>query len=404
MAGDVSSVWQANKNGLLEDDDSRMADAHETKVGNEKQSRVSAVLFHDSLRSIWNCDTVVGFSMNRTMFRNSRNLTTSFRSATLIVLVMGAFGCDQANESPAIETANESATNAVTPRWGQAETPELRLVQHGRQSAQDYLKATFARYRNARSYHDRGRVRLSVVDGGKSMVRTAPMSIWMDQTDVDLVAYDVRITIERSVLLAWVVDPASDNMDSQVMQVSLPLSRGRPSLEPVLADPILAGRLAAGLAGPPPQLEWLFANDPMSGLFVADHQFRFLADDRIDKRLCRCVQVSVLENNQTAEFRFYIDAAQGIIRRIDLPTTTIPGSDGKPMNADIRIELPDASFQPPKRRSLRNGFPQSPTYVGRFVPVPLPPPSNAADVPPQLRDAWDEQVQQYQSELQKASR
>ena len=296
------------------------------------------------------------------------------------------------------------ATDSGMQRSGQVESVEVRLVQRRGQSAEEFLQATFTRYRNAKSYHDRGQVRLSVDDGGKSIVRTAPMSIWLDQTDIDLVAYDVRITIERSILLAWMVDPASDNLDSQVMRVSLPLSRGRPSLKPVLADPILAGRLAAGLAGPPPQLEWLFANDPMSGLFRSDHQFRFLADDRIDNRLCRCVRVSVLENNQSAEFRFYIDASQGVIRRIDLPATTIPGGDGAPMKANIRIELRDASFQPPKRRSLRNGFPESPKYVGRFVAVPLPPPSKAADVPSQLRDAWDEQVQQYRSELRKARR
>ncbi|KAA1262481.1 hypothetical protein LF1_50460 [Rubripirellula obstinata] len=268
--------------------------------------------------------------------------------------------------------------------------------------AQQFLKTVFAGYRAAMSYHDRGRVRLTTTENGKRIERVAPMSMWMQSTDVDLVAYDVRITIENSIMEAWVSDPASDDMDSQVLHIPLPLRRGRPSLDAALTDPILAGRLGSGMAGPPPQLEWLFAKDPMARLFRGDHQFRFLADQRIDDRLCRCVQVLVPEDRTRSEYRFYIDAQDNLVRQVDLPPITLPDGQGKTKQATIRIELSAASFRPPSRRRVRNGFPKSPQKVKRFVPVPLPPPSRSNEVPAELLDQWKAQVRDYQAELQQA--
>lgn len=271
-------------------------------------------------------------------------------------------------------------------------------------SAEKYLEMVFAGYRKATSYHDRGRVRLTTTENGKRIERIAPMSMWMQSTDVDLVAYDVRITIEKSIMQAWVSDPISDDMDSQVLHIPLPLRRGRPSLDAALTDPILAGRLGAGMAGPSPQLEWLFAKDPMSGLFRGGHQFQFLADQRIDDRLCRCVRVLVPEdgvrqNRTRSEYRFYIDAKDNLVRQVDLPSITLPDEQGKTKQATIIIELSAASFRPPSRRRVRNGFPKSPKRVKRFVPVPLPPPSRSSDVPAELREAWDDQVRKYQAAL-----
>ena len=274
-------------------------------------------------------------------------------------------------------------------------------------TAEDFLVAVFAKYRTAESYHDRGRVRLMTSENGKKIERVAPMSMWMQSTDVDLVAYDVRVTIENSTMQAWVADPVSDDMDSQVLHIPLPLRRGRPSLDAALRDPILAARLGAGMAGPPPQLDWLFADDPMSGLFRGDHQFQFLADQRIDDRLCRCIRVIVpesLSRNQQnrSEYRFYIDAENYLVRQVDLPTIGLQDGQGKLNPVTIRIELSKASFQPPTRRRVRNGFPKSPQKVKTFVPVPLPPPSKPASVPDELREQWNEQVSQYQTALRKA--
>jgi hypothetical protein len=269
-------------------------------------------------------------------------------------------------------------------------------------TAKEFLHAVFVRYQTATSYHDRGRVRLTTSEDGKRVERTAPMSMWLERTDVDLVAYDVRITIEESILQAWVVDPASDNLDSQVLHVPLPLRRGRPSLAAALSDPILASRLGSGLAGPPPQLEWLFAPEPMPGLFRGDHEFQFLADQRIDERLCRCIRVIVLDDQTPSEYRFYVDAENDLVRQVDLPSVSIPDAQGHPRQAAISIELSSASFAPPSRRRLRNGFPKSPIQVKRFVPVPLPPPSESSRVPSELRQAWDEQVKQYRAAIDAA--
>ncbi len=238
-------------------------------------------------------------------------------------------------------------------------------------SPQAYLAAVFSRYRNAASYHDRGVVQILYRDGDREQRQLAPVRVWFDHQHLFVEVYDVRLWSDGRSLTGWISDEASKNFDSQVLR--RPVTGGRPSLETLLSDPILAERITAGLAGPPPQLEWLFAREPMKRLFAGSHRFEFGPSHSVDGRLCRSVRV--VADRET--YQFWIDQQAGVIRRVDLPPVAAPPSPGQPIQVmPLSLELIGASFNTPQSDPGMQGLPEHPRYVKRLVPLPpLEPPS-----------------------------
>jgi hypothetical protein len=236
-------------------------------------------------------------------------------------------------------------------------------------SPRQYLEAVFARYRNATSYHDRGVVKLEYRVGNSKESKIAPMHVWLDRNQVYVEAYDVRLWSDAKFLTAWVSDPQSSDFDSQVVRV--PSLAGRPTLKALLADPILAERIAAGLAGPPPQLDWLFAKQPMNQLFQPEHQFEFGQARSIDGRLCRGVRVTAGPDL----YQFWVDESIGAIREVQLPAIIAPPAPGQPpQTMSLSLVLTDPSFDAPKWEPDIKPLTESPVYVRRFVPLPPPQP------------------------------
>ncbi|TWT54159.1 hypothetical protein Pla22_17940 [Rubripirellula amarantea] len=281
------------------------------------------------------------------------------------------------------ETPVTSETPGTPRLSGEVTTASYRVG-----DAEEFLQAVFFRYRGATSYHDRGRVRLTQVQDRKPVTRTAPMRIWLDRSELDLAVYDVRIAVESSRVMAWIIDESTQDFDSQVF---LGTSKAeRPQLSQALADPILAERISAGLAGPPPQVEWLFAAEPMKSLFDSPYQFRFLNDKTVQRRLCRCVEVS----DGRDSYRFWVDPRASLIREVNLPPIVVPDPQtGQPQSLSIAIELVDASFDRPTQREPRDSFPKTPRYVSEFVPLPPPSPPQSWGRPAPRFDVTDSRGQ-----------
>ncbi len=282
---------------------------------------------------------------------------------SLLCILLAAFlsvvaaGCGRSPESAdsTVETSTTASVQTASYRQG---------------SPKELLAAVFARYRAAASYRDDGRAQISYRNGDVTETRAAPMRVWFDRNELYLSTYDVRLTSDPESLTAWIADPSSDNFDSQVIKAA-PI-RGRPTTPALLSDPILAGRVTAGLAGPPPQLEWLFSPDPMRQLFQGDHQFEFGSTRIIEARQCRCVTVDA----EGQRFQFWIDDRASIIRRVDLPPIFAPLSPGmSPQPISLSIDLVGASFDAPDRAPKIEHLPQSPKLLTRFVPLPPPRPS-----------------------------
>ena len=248
-----------------------------------------------------------------------------------------------------------------------------RSVSHS--SPRELLASIFSRYRNAASYHDRGVVRLSYESGGREESRVAPMNVWLNQNQLYVNAYDVHLLSDAGSLTAWVLDGASRDFDSQVLRVET--KSQRPTIDALFPDPLLADRIAAGLAGPPPQLEWLFAREPMKLLFHGDHQFEFGPSKMVDRRLCRSIHVHA-ENEL---YVFWVDETAGIVRRVNLPPVVANPNVGEEIQTmSLSLELNDASFDVPRYDPDIKPLPPNPRYVRQFTP-----PETLSDAPTQNR-------------------
>lgn len=262
----------------------------------------------------------------------------------LMLLVAMSGGCGDRSVSPGEEAS-------------------VRPASYQEGSAEDLLASVFTRYRNAASYHDSAIVRMSYQADGRLENVTAPLRVWLNQRQLYVEAYDVRLWSDDEALTAWMNDPASRDYDSQVLR--LPPIGMRPDLQGLLADPILDARYRDGIAGPAPQLDWLFSPTPMQRLFEGDHEIRFGKERSIERRPCVAVEVNAAGDR----FRFWIDSRAGLIRRVDLPpvTSTIKG---QPRQVSLHLELIDASFDEPRTGPDMEALPVRPNFVRAFVALP----------------------------------
>lgn len=245
-----------------------------------------------------------------------------------------------------------------------------------------FLGQVFARYRTATSYQDRAVASLAYTSGGKTETKSAPLNVWFDQDQLYVQAYDVQIFSDSKGMMAWIGDQQPNNFDAQVLRTAS--TTRRPTTEWLFDDPILRNQVAAGLAGPPPQLEWLFSKEPMKALFQRDHRFTFEQPRMVGNRRCRVVQVEA----DREMYRFWVDDEFGLIRRIDFPSMMAPAVAGRPpQRITLMLDLVGASFDGSKQTPDIKPLPNEPMYVSRFVPLPpVAPPKNVGNRPAAFRE------------------
>lgn len=269
------------------------------------------------------------------------------------------FGCDPPRPR-SIDDADQTPIDA----------PAVRTVAFDNGSPEKLLASTLTNYQNAGSYRDDGRATLMYQVGDDLQNRQAPMNVWLDRNELYIETYDVRLTSDPRGLTAWIADPITENFDSQVLK-SPPIP-GRPTTQALLADSILSTRIAAGLAGPPPQLEWLFAAQPMQPLFAGGHTFGYGTTRSIQGRQCRSITVDAnADSTGHQHYEFLIDTTAGIIRQVTLPTIVAPiRPSSPPQPIAISIDFVDATFAPPAVAPAVDRLPTSPKYVRQMVALP----------------------------------
>lgn len=255
------------------------------------------------------------------------------RVLLVIIAILTAIGCQRSD----VETSNSRVSIDSAVPVG----------------SRDLLSQVLARYQSCSSYSDRGRAVLrveSMSGDGRMVTTTAPLRVSLDRDDLAADAYTSRIRVvskqtdqqsSRS-LIAWFDEPSTSDFDHQVLSLrwSVPHedpSSSRLSLDRLLQDEVLRSRLSAGLAGPPPQLEWLLAYDPMSAIFADGSRFAYLDDASIGRQ--RMKRVRVVAAGQA--YVFWIEPTQRLIRRVELP---LPAGTAAGF-ATLSLELDDATFE-----------------------------------------------------------
>lgn len=277
--------------------------------------------------------------------------------------------------------SSSSTEQAVT-------TPQQFVIARG--EPRDRLRQIFARYRGSSYYQDTSEVVLRVVPmadasselfSGGNQEQRAPFRVRWTGSQLDVQAYAVRLRARSAVqsnrveLNAWFDEPETRHFDSQMLiDVWQQPENQRLDLDRLLADEVLRSKLSAGLAGPPPQLEWLFAGDPMSGIFEPTASLKWLPDANFAGQRMRRIGAET----EGKSYVFWIDPTVSVIRRVELPLPMIEGLDAS--RSSLTLEFRKAEFTPDSRDvdSTRFDFQPSftPQRVSRFVPVPPPPPSS----------------------------
>ncbi|QEG41668.1 hypothetical protein UC8_36940 [Roseimaritima ulvae] len=270
---------------------------------------------------------------------------------------------------PAVQRGNgdPAAIRPITQRGGQpgAEPSEQD------DPARRVLNQMLSRYRRAQRYSDQGTVQLSYRQNGTPQTDTAPLAVQYESPGLLAVqAYGLQLVCQGGLLSAQVVDPHSSDLDGQRLQQ--PLAGERLSLDAIYADPIVTQFATAGLGGPPPQLELLFGETPLSGLLVEQSRLSLAAPASLEQHSCHRLRIT--NTNPPLEYVLWIDRQDLTLRRIELPLALVPGlvDDVTIREAKLTIELTGASFDSPGRDHFRLPPRRQLQPVSRFIPLPPP--------------------------------
>ncbi len=285
-------------------------------------------------------------------------------AALLLLLASTCLGCRPA----------APATDAVELRADASGFHQPVLVRPQR-TARELMDRMLASYRNASFYRDRAAARLSYEQEGRPFTDEAPLSVSFRRSpsQLDVKAYQTRLTVADGELQAIVMDPATRNLDGQVL--ARPLA-GPLALPTLLDDDVLFEAVNSGLCRVPPQLDLLLSPTPWSSILREGAQLSKLPVEDLGDGPCERVQIT----NGESVFVAWIRQSDFVLRRLEYPASVASGVAGMQLVADFR----DASFRADDPSVFQWPPPQQATLVERFVPPPrgLPHPLYGQVTPP----------------------
>ena len=245
------------------------------------------------------------------------------------VMTIGIFvGCDR--------TAELAEKDRAPERVGQSVTGNQDSVDR---TAMAWLEKCAAAYARATSYEDSARVVLSYKVDGQPTQDVAPLALAYESPNrLGMKAYQVIAgsTGDRFHLRVQSQSSASP-LARQVLSRELPKQL---SMTWVLSDPIAVENWAAGLAGSPPQLELLLGQQPFRALLEGASQVSLDGQGTEAGQSYQIIKVL----RGAAKYRLWISATTSLLRRIELPTATLPMamlSDNRIADIRLSIELDD---------------------------------------------------------------
>jgi hypothetical protein len=224
-------------------------------------------------------------------------------------------------------------------------------------------------YRNAKGYSDQGAAVLRYRSAEGMLEDRAPLAIsWQSPDRLAVSAYDARCLVDGRYFWSWVMDPQTNHFDNQVSRRPY---EGKMTLDQLLRDSTWSQAAAAGLAGPPPQLTWLFVDQPKEERPAVKR----IDDAKLDGRDFARFELGEGRERRT----FWIDPRTGMIRRIELPPPPTPGA----MDVQLTVELIDAKFAPAEKELV--ALPQDRRLVSALIAPPPPPVPLIGQRPPSFK-------------------
>jgi hypothetical protein len=223
-------------------------------------------------------------------------LSPIFLSSALLGLIALVFGGCQPAQQPAAPatTSGEAAL-----------------------SADELLRRMIQVYQTAESYSDHGLVRLRYRQAGQWLQDEGQLQVQLVRPNrLRVEAYQLTIVSDGRSLRAMIADRDSDNLDQQVLTRDAP---GELPLETLYEDDVVRKVVAAGLGGPPVQLELLLLKSPLPYVFEPAAERQLLEPASVGDRDCYCVRVSLPEGPLV----FWIDQRDYLLRRLEYPASRL---------------------------------------------------------------------------------
>jgi hypothetical protein len=239
--------------------------------------------------------------------------------------------------------------------------------------AESVLREMVDAYRSAASYCDRGVLRLSFRRDGQRFEDKSPFSVRAQGPNrIAVRAYQARVTCDGASFVARILDPATEDIDGQVLVAEAPVAL---DLEYLYRDSVLRDALTSGLGRLPVQLELLYGEQPLEALFHEEARTRLLAPGDFDGQTCYRVRATTGEG----DFVFWIDRESFVLRRLEYPVNRLLpqlGQEGNIEDAVLIAEFSAARLNHglPKA-SFACEIPDNARQVQYFVLPPQPLPS-----------------------------
>ncbi len=239
------------------------------------------------------------------------------------------------------------------------------------------LDATARAYREAKTYADDGRVRITFTRGDSRTEQTIPFRVAFERPDkLRIDCYDARIVADGTTLFA-----AVGNVPAQVLAepITSPLM-----MDQLFADEQVRATLAEGDAGCPTQLPLLLADDTVD-LILADATAppRAVGTETVDGRPCTRVDIP----KPDGLLSLWIDRTNHLLRRLSLPTNayaaTLSQQSGAVTGVSVVVDFVAASLDAPiPADAFTFAVPEGAARVAKLEPPAAPrPPSGLVGKP-----------------------
>jgi hypothetical protein len=247
--------------------------------------------------------------------------------------------------------------------------------QASRPTPEELLERMIRVYREAPVYSDRGEIVLSYRSGGSLRRDAAPLRVAFQRPGkLKMEAYQVRLAADGERLQARIQDEATGHLDNQVLVREVPPQLTLPWL---MEDSLLHEVLRQGLGRQPIQLELLLGSNPIAPFLAPDVRREFLEDQTLHGHRCHRLRVDTGEG----PFVFWIDQQDGLLRRLEYPTSGLrPSAEARSMVTDMKLV---ADFREARLAATGEDFRgedwsqlEGVQQVRRFVRPPQPLPTN----------------------------
>jgi thiol-disulfide isomerase/thioredoxin/outer membrane lipoprotein-sorting protein len=235
-------------------------------------------------------------------------------------------------ESKPLETKPSQVKPAAT-KPAETKSEGLRML-----SGRNVLARMIEAYQKAKTYADAGSLHFLIEAKGRKVIdETVHLSLTLERPNrIRLEAYQSILVSDGQKLFA-----SLDNLPDQVVVRTAPKEL---TLKNLFFDPNLANSIARGIAGPPPQLLFLFSDDPLNALLGGADEPTLEEPGEIDGRKYHRVQIKRAEGAAS----LWIDQETFVLRRLLLPTDMIRQEiiqqEGSVDRILLAAEFPGAQF------------------------------------------------------------